>query len=106
LTVPFATSAQVLQEYIANALSKKALGLDEHNIDAMLELLGWVEVLPITRELIIKAVPIRRRFGLSHWDATITAAALELGCKTLYTEDLNSGQDYGGVRASNPFQAE
>jgi predicted nucleic acid-binding protein len=106
LTVPFATSAQVLQEYVANALGKKALGLDEHNIDAMLELLGWVEVLPVTRELIVKAVAIRRRFGVSHWDASIIAAALELGCQTLYTEDLNSGQDYGGVRASNPFKVE
>jgi len=28
LTVPFALSAQVLQEYIANALGKKALGLE------------------------------------------------------------------------------
>ncbi len=103
LTVPFAISAQVLQEYIANALGKKTLGLGEGNINAMLEMAGIAEVQPITLELIIKAVQIRRHFQVSHWDATIIAAALELGCKTLYTEDLNHGQDYGGVRVVNPF---
>jgi predicted nucleic acid-binding protein len=103
LTVPFALSAQVLQEYIANALGKKALGLNEDNITAMLDALTIVEVLPITRELVIRSLQVRRRFQVSHWDASIIAAALELGCKILYTEDLNHDQDYGGVRAINPF---
>ncbi|MEI7929363.1 MAG: PIN domain-containing protein [Verrucomicrobiales bacterium] len=103
LTVPFALSAQVLQEYIANALGKKALGLNEDNITAMLDALAIVEVLPITRELVIRSLQVRRRFQVSHWDASIIAAALELGCKILYTEDLNHDQDYGGVRAINPF---
>jgi predicted nucleic acid-binding protein len=103
LTVPFALSAQVLQEYIANALGKKALGLNEDNITAMLDALTIVEVLPITRELVVRSLQVRRRFQVSHWDASIIAAALELGCKILYTEDLNHDQDYGGVRAINPF---
>ena len=99
----FALSAQVLQEFIANALRKKALGLTEANIDATLELAGHVPVQPITRELIVEAVALRRRHQLSHWDATILAAARELGCHTLYSEDLNHGQDYEGVRVVNPF---
>ncbi len=59
---------------------------------------------PITRELVSQAFLLRRRFNVSHWDATLIAAALELGCKTLYTEDLNHGQDYAGVRVVNPFR--
>ncbi len=47
---------------------------------------------------------IRRRFQLSHWDSTILAAAQELGCHTLYSEDLNHGQSYDGLRVINPFQ--
>ena len=31
------------------------------------------------------------------------AAAVELGCTTLYSEDLNHGQSYDGVRVVNPF---
>lgn len=99
----FALSAQVLQEFIANALRKKALGLTEANIDATLELASHVPVQPITRELIVEAVALRRRYQISHWDATILAAARELGCHTLYSEDLNHGQDYEGVRVVNPF---
>lgn len=37
-------------------------------------------------------------FHFSHWDATIVAAAPELGCKTLYSEDLSHGQNFDGLR--------
>lgn len=37
--------------------------------------------------------------GATHGFARIPAA----GCEILYTEDLNDGQDYGGVRAISPF---
>ncbi|MBK1725304.1 PIN domain-containing protein [Thiocystis violacea] len=103
LDTDFALSAQVLQEFVANALRKKALGISESGIDATLELSGRVPVLPVTRELVMAAVILRRRFQLSHWDSTILAAARELGCHSLYTEDLNHGQDYDGVRVINPF---
>jgi predicted nucleic acid-binding protein len=105
LNTSFALSAQVLQEFIANALRKKSLGITEANIDAILELASHVRVLPITHELIVTAVTLRRRFQLSHWDSTIIAAAQQLGCKILYSEDLNHGQDYGGVRIQNPFRS-
>jgi len=104
LNTRFSLSAQVLQEFIANALRKKSLGITEANIDAMLELATHARVLPVTHELVVSAVTIRRRFQLSHWDATIIAAAAELGCGTLYSEDMNHGQDYGGVRVLNPFK--
>jgi predicted nucleic acid-binding protein len=39
----------------------------------------------------------------AYWDAAIVAAARKLGCETLYSEDLNRGQDYGGVIVRNPF---
>ena len=35
--------------------------------------------------------------------SAIIAAALELGCETVYSEDLNHGQLYAGVRVVNPF---
>lgn len=104
MDAPFALSAQVLQEYIANALRKKQLGISEANIEAMLELAATSIVLPVTLELIIAAVRIRRRFQVSHWDATIIAAAQELGCSTLYSEDFNHGQNFDGVRVLDPFK--
>jgi predicted nucleic acid-binding protein len=100
----FAISAQVLQEFIANALRKKELGISEHGIAATMELSGHVPVLPVTRELLLAAIIIRLRYQVSHWDSTIIAAAQEMVCHTLYSEDLNHGQDYGGVRVINPFR--
>ena len=99
----FALSAQVLQEFISNALRKPALGISEANIDATLELSRHVPVLPITRDLVVRAVALRRRHQVSHWDSTIIAAALELGCHTLYSEDFTHGQSYDGVTVINPF---
>lgn len=104
LNIPFALSAQVLQEFIANALKKKSLAISEANIDATLKLTSLVRVLPITHELVVSAVILRRRYQISHWDATILAAAAELGCKTLYSEDFSHGQEYAGVRVFNPFR--
>lgn len=103
IQAPFALSAQVLQEFIANALRKKVLGISESGIDAALQLASQVRVLPVTLELILAGVALRRRYQLSHRDSTILAAAQELGCHTLYSEDLTHGQHYDGVRVLNPF---
>ena len=48
LETDFALSAQVLQEFVTNALRKKNLGISESGIDATLELSGHVPVLPST----------------------------------------------------------
>lgn len=101
----FGLSVQILQEFVANALRKPELGITEQGIDALLELSGEVPVLPVTRELVLRATLLRRRHGISHWDAAVVAAAGELGCQTLYTEDLNPGQDYDSVRVINPFRS-
>jgi len=99
----FALSAQVLQEFIANALRKPQLGISEGNLDATLRMASLVRVEPITCELVIAAVILRRKFLISHWDAMIVAAARQLGCEILYSEDMNHGQSYDGVRVVNPF---
>jgi predicted nucleic acid-binding protein len=40
---------------------------------------------------------------LRFYDAAILAAAQQLGCQTLYSEDLNHGQTYDTVQVINPF---
>jgi predicted nucleic acid-binding protein len=82
-SLDFAISTQVIQEYIANALRKKQLGLSEHNVQALLDCLDAITVLPVTLPLIRKAWALRSRYSISHWDATIIAAAQELDCRTL-----------------------
>jgi predicted nucleic acid-binding protein len=46
---------------------------------------------------------LRSRFSLSHWDSMLLAACKEAGVDTLYSEDMSSGTDYGGLVIVNPF---
>lgn len=96
-------SAQVLQEFYHAAVCKKRLGITHTAALTILGSLAPFPVLPVTRELVLAAADIRERHRISYWDAAIVAAARELGCHTLYSEDLNPGQDYDGVRVVNPF---
>lgn len=44
-----------------------------------------------------------KRFQISYWDAAVVEAARSLNCRQLLSEDLNDGQDFGGVVVRNPF---
>lgn len=57
-----------------------------------------------TAGLYQQAFLISRRYGVHPYDAAVLAAAAELGASTLYSEDLNHGQVYGGVKVINPFR--
>jgi predicted nucleic acid-binding protein len=96
-------SAQVLQEFYHAAVCKKRLCIAHTTALEILRALAPFPVLPVTRELVLTATAIRERHRISYWDAAIVAAAAELGCHTLYSEDLNAGQDYDGVTVVNPF---
>jgi predicted nucleic acid-binding protein len=50
------------------------------------------------------ALAARQRFQLSYRDAAIIEASRAMGCPEVLSEDLNDGQDYGGVRVTNPFR--
>ncbi len=52
---------------------------------------------------VLSALQLRERFQVSYWDAAIIAAAHELGCSRIYSEDFSHGQDYDGVTVVNPF---
>ena len=101
----FCLSSQVVQEYLSNALGKKALGITTTQIEAVLESLQDVTVQPVSYPLILEAWKLRNAYRISHWAATIIAAAQSLGCEILYSEDMGDGQNYGGVRVVNPFKA-
>ncbi len=52
---------------------------------------------------VLDAIQIQKRFQLSFWDAMIVASAMNLGCQTLWTEDLDTGQVLDEVTIVNPF---
>jgi predicted nucleic acid-binding protein len=100
-----ATSAQVLQEFYAVAVTRQRLKMTHDEAVAALQALAAFPVCPITRELVLDAVELRQRYQISYWDAAILTAARLMGCTTVYSEDLNGGQSYDGVTVVNPFAA-
>ena len=98
-------SAQVLQEFYAAATAKKHLQMTHEQAVAVLQSLAAFPVWPVSRDLVLAAIDAKQRLGISYWDAAIVTAAGQMGCQTLYSEDLNPGQVYDGVTVVNPFLA-
>ncbi len=98
-------STQVLSETANVALKKLALPLLETGkLLAMLEATCQVEI--VTPATMQRALDIAGRYGFSWFDSLIVASALDAGCGTLYTEDLQHGQVIEGkLTVANPFIA-
>ncbi len=96
-------SVQVLQEFYVNVTGKLRERVRPQVAAPFLESLLTRPIVTTTPDLFTRAVDISRRYQVSYWDAAIVAAAAQLGCGTLYTQDLNSGQTYEGVTAVDPF---
>jgi predicted nucleic acid-binding protein len=58
----------------------------------------------LTSGIMMAALQTRQLFQLSYWDAAIIEAARTMSCTQVLSEDLNDGQDYTGVRVTNPFR--
>ena len=99
----FSLSLHVVQEFINTCSNKARLGkLREAIAETMNLLLGYPHT-SVSSASICRAYALQSRYQISYWDAAILAAAIELGCATLYSEDLNHGQTYESVQILNPF---
>jgi len=96
-------SVQVLNEFTVNARSKSKLNLSPQQEQEWLARWLLFPVWPLTVDTFLAAKLIHARFQVSHWDSLILAAARETGSAIVYSEDLNPGQDYDGVKVINPF---
>jgi predicted nucleic acid-binding protein len=96
-------STQVLQEFYVNATRKIAKPLDVGTAkEVIADMAHWHTHTPAVDD-ILGAIDIQQHTGISFWDAMVVRSAAELGCQVLYSEDLNHGQSYCGVRVENPF---
>jgi predicted nucleic acid-binding protein len=60
-------------------------------------------VVALTVETFLSARLIHTRYQISHWDSLIVASAGEMHCSWIYSEVLNHGRDFDGVKVINPF---
>jgi predicted nucleic acid-binding protein len=97
-------SVQVAGEFYYVATSAKRQFQLPHTL-AMEYVKTWLKfpTASLHPSTILSALLLRERFKMSYWDAAIIAAAHELGCSTVYSEDFSHGQDYDGVTVVNPF---
>lgn len=100
--VPPAISIQVLQEYYHNIRRKGTSPTEAREFVS--DYLAW-RVIVNDAKILLAAMDESGRWLISFWDGLIIAAAKSAGAAELWSEDLNSGQDYGGVRVVNPFNA-
>jgi predicted nucleic acid-binding protein len=98
--VPVALSVQVLQEFYVTMIRKSG---DPAFYREVVEHYMCREIVENTCEVLRRAMEIHQHYGTSFYDANIIAAAQVAGAKELWSEDFNTGQDYGGVVAVNPF---
>jgi len=99
----FGVSLQLLQEFYHNARVKARLAIDADLCRQIIEKLLTRPLVLTDLELFDVARGLSERFQVRYWDAALLAAARRLGASQFYSEDLNNGQDYDGVRVINPF---
>ena len=97
-------SHQVIQECLNTALRKAEVPLTEDEMGRYMRdvLAPLYRVQPDIR-LFQRSLEVRARWRFSFYDSLIIAAAMEAGCKTLYTEDLTHSQRIEGMTIVNPF---
>jgi len=100
----FGTSLQVAQEFYHNCRVKARLGITQAAAEAIITALLRRPCVTMDERLFAEARRLCERWQLRYWDAAMLAAAGSLRARTFYSEDLNDGQDYGGVVVINPFQ--
>jgi predicted nucleic acid-binding protein len=99
-----AISAQVLNELANVARRKMQMSWDDTH--AFLNMLrGLLTVYPLSVETHETGLRLAERYGLSTYDAMIAASALDAGCDTLWSEDMQHGMALeDGLRIINPFR--
>ncbi len=96
-------SVQVAQEFYTTITSKVKKPLESETAAELLRAFSaWKTHAPDMRD-VLRAIEIQRRYRISFWDAMILASAIKLNCDVLWSEDLNDGQVYDGVKVINPF---
>jgi len=96
-------SIQVLQEFFVTVTRKIATPLSlpvARQIVA--DLAHWRLHVPEAHD-VLEAIDLQQGYRLSFWDAMVLQSAKRLGCKQLFSEDLDPRRSYSGIQVVNPF---
>lgn len=96
---------QQLNEFVAVVRRKLKRSWPEIKADLKAFLLLCPKPVPVTMEVHEHGLLIADRFRFTIYDSLMMAAALQSGCRTLLTEDLQDGMRIESLRIHNPFLA-
>jgi len=95
-------STQVLQEYYENAVKKFRVPPDRAR--SRVSEYATMRVIAPDVALVLAAIDLHRLDAISFWDALVVRSAQRAGCDVLYSEDLQHGRHWDGVRVVDPFR--
>jgi predicted nucleic acid-binding protein len=96
-------STQVLQEFYVNVTQKVPHPLASSEAAQIIaDLAAWQVHCPNIDD-VLHALRVQDRHRISFWDAMIIASAVQLGCTTLWSEDLSAGKVYDQLTVLRPF---
>ncbi|MCK1392087.1 PIN domain-containing protein [Bradyrhizobium sp. 1] len=96
-------SVQVLNEFVHVARRKLRKDWPVIELALVQFRVSLIDIVPITLNTHASAVALARSHNFSFYDALIVAAAIEAGCDTLYSEDMQHGRSIDGLTIINPF---
>ncbi len=97
-------SLQILQEFFVSITKKLEFPLSAPEAaKKVASFTEWILHVPDKSDL-LAAIEIHQDLRVSFWDAMVIQSARRLGCRVLWSEDLNHGQTYAGVTVRDPFR--
>jgi predicted nucleic acid-binding protein len=96
-------SAQVLNEFTNVLRNKQKQDWPVIELAIVSVRRQFPDVAALTAETHAAALALARDHSIAFYDALIVASAVEAGCDTLYSEDMQHGRSIGGLTIVNPF---
>jgi len=96
-------TSQVLAEFWVTVTMKLSQPLERTLAREQINLFSAFPILPVDHETVLTALHLQQRYSLSYWDSQIIASALLAGIECIWSEDLQNGGVYDGVRIVNPL---
>ena len=97
------TSTQVLNEFCSVCLRKFKMPVDEI-LQSVREIVENCAIYHIDIDTIQNALKLKDKYGYSYYDCLVLASAILIGCKIIYSEDMQHNQLIEGkLKILNPF---
>jgi predicted nucleic acid-binding protein len=96
-------SVQVLAEVSVTLFHKVTPAATHEAVEVILDVRGPIPTISPDGDTVRRAAETCSRYGLHFYDGMILAAAEQAGRTKIWSEDLNAGQVYFGIKVENPF---